>query len=571
MFTITQTPAEYAKCEEIYRTRRLTESCWYGDTGHELLDSTIPEWLRKNAKEVPDQIALIEGIPDASKRRTWTYAELLRDAEQVATALLNRFEPGDHISVMAANIAEYVILQYGLALAGMVTVTLNPAYHKREIDHVLRTADVVGVFVMNDWRGNKMRDTIEALRPDLPLLGEVFDIQALDAFVENTKPVELPEVKPSDPAVIMFTSGTTGTPRGALLNHFGMTNSTRFMAINAGLPEGGIWIGVMPMQHMGGYGFTVLGTLQRQGTVVLALEFNTKLFYELTETYKVDYALLVPTMVEAVLDYPEKDKYDISSLKFIQSGASKVEKWLVERVDKEIGCQMSIVCGQTEAHGGYSQTHLDDSPADKSETIGQPYPLCDFKIGDRDTGEVLPLNTEGEICVRGYQVMVEYYNDPEATAITIDKDGWLHSGDLGTMDERGFVKFTGRLKEMLIRGGVNIYPAEIETLLLEHPKVFKVAVVGVPDNYWGEQVAAVIIPKSWEDLPTLEELDDFCLDNIARFKRPRFYSFVKEFPFTSTGKLRKFQLKEDIAAGAIQLQEVEHKEKIEKGEEKPTA
>ncbi|NSW82810.1 MAG: acyl--CoA ligase [Syntrophothermus sp.] len=538
----------------LYRERRLTESFWSGETHHVLYHTTIPFWLRKNAFEVPDRLALIEGIPDASKRRTWTYAELLRDAERIAHALLNKYKPGDRIAIMAPNIVEWALMQYGIAMAGMVRVTLNPAYNVREIEHILKTAGVSAIFTMEEYRGNRMMDTIESIRGSLPSLQDVYDLQRLDEFVNTGKPVELPEVKPENIDVIMFTSGTTGAPRGAILNHFGMTNSIRFMAQRAGLENGAVWVNVMPMSHMGGNGFAALGTLQQQATHVLVVEFDVPLFLSLMEEYKGTFSLLVPTMMEAILAYPDLGKYDLSSWKYILSGASKVEADLVRRLKSILNCDISIVCGQTEAHGGYTQTFRDDSPEDQAETIGQPYPMIDFKIADRETGAVLPIGEEGEICIRGYQVMQGYYNDPDGTAITIDEEGWLHSGDLGVMDERGFVRFTGRLKDMLIRGGVNIYPAEIENLLKEHPKVDKVAVIGVPDEYWGEQVAAIIIPKSFDDLPTLEELDKFCLDNIARFKRPRYYAFVKEFPMTATGKLRKFKLKEDVASGAIQLE-----------------
>jgi fatty-acyl-CoA synthase len=541
--------------EKVYIERRLTESYWSGDTGDELLDTTVPYYLRKNAAEVPDRLALVEGIADVSKRRKWTYAELLTNAEKVAAALLKRFNPGDRCAIMAPNIVEWVLFQYGCAVAGIYMVTLNPAYQVREIGHILKQAEVAGIFTVKEYRGNKLIDTVNGLRPKLSHLKEVVDLAEFDAFVNSSKqPADFPEVKPEDPCVIMFTSGTTGTPKGAVLNHRGMTNSTRYMAIRSGLPEGGVWINMMPMYHMGGCGFAALGTLQQAGTHVIGLEFNAKLFLDLVESAQGVYALLVPTMLEAILDYPDIKKYDISTLKFIQSGASKVEVSLVRRVKDELGCSMSIVCGQTEAHGGYTQTHLDDSPEDQSETIGQPYPLIDFKIGDRKTGEVLPIGQEGEICLRGYQVMVEYYNDPQGTAVAIDKDGWLHSGDLGVMDERGFVRFTGRLKDLIIRGGINIYPAEVEKLLAEHPKVAKVAVVGVPDEYWGEQVAACIIGKSCDDLLTVEELNAYCLESLARFKRPRLWAFTKEFPCTATGKLRKFQLKEDILNGVLKCE-----------------
>ncbi|MBF7082843.1 AMP-binding protein [Desulfallas sp. Bu1-1] len=262
---------------------------------------------------------------------------------------------------------------------------------------------------------------------------------------------------------------------------------------------------VMPMFHMGGCGFSTLGTLHLRGTHVIVIGFDPSLFLELVETEKGKFALLVPTMLDAILNFPERKKYNISTLKNILSGASKVEVSLVRRVKKELDCSISIVFGQTEMHGGITQTYLDDTIEDQAKTIGQPYPQIEVKIADPVTGQVLPLGVEGEICCRGYQTMIGYYNMPEETAAVFKSDGWLHSGDLGSMDERGFLKITGRLKDIIIRGGENIYPAEIENLLKKHPKIANAVVVGVPDEYWGEQVGEIIIPKSPENRPTHED------------------------------------------------------------------
>lgn len=229
-----------------------------------------------------------------------------------------------------------------------------------------------------------------------------------------------------------------------------------------------------------------------------------------------------------------------------------IELQLIERVHKEIGAGISIVFGQTELHGVVSGTHRDDSYEDQALTIGQAMPHCELKIADHETGKVLPLGVDGEICARGYQTMMEYYNMPEATAQVLKADGWQHTGDIGSMDERGFLKITGRLRDMIIRGGENIYPREIENLLLEHPKVGQVAVVGVPSQYWGEEVGAVIIPKSPDDMPTATELDKFCHDRLTHFKRPRLWYFTEEFPFTTgTLKLQKFKLSELIGKGQV--------------------
>lgn len=527
--------------------RQLKESYWSSDQSKSIRDVTIVKELRDAAAEVPDRLALVEGVVDPAKRRRWTYAQLLTDAERVASALLDRFKPGERIALWAPNVVEWTLIEYGCAIAGMTLVTVSPAYRSRELEYLLMQSEAAGLFLTEEYRGHDCLATLNQIRENLPLLREVICISAFQDFIKSGSTSAIfPEVGPKDPCFIMYTSGTTGYPKGAILHHMGLVNSTSFMAERAGLEIGGVWVNVMPMFHMGGAGFAALGSLSRRATHVLVAGFDPSLFLELIESEKGTYSLLVPTMVEAILNCPDRKKYDISTLNNIQSGASKVEASLVRRVKAELGCGMTIVFGQTEAHGGFTQTHLADAPEDQANTIGQPYPRCEVKIADPKTGKVLPIGMDGEICCRGYQTMIGYYKLPEETAKALRSDGWLHTGDLGCMDERGFLKIKGRLKDMIIRGGENIYPAEIENLLQEHPKVAKATVVGVPDKYWGEQPGAIIIPVSPEDPPAVEELDTYCKDNIAGYKRPRFWYFVNEFPTTEAGKLRKFMLRDQI-------------------------
>lgn len=537
---------------EVYRTTRLTESYWPANTAKVLVDWTVAQVLREAASEVPDRLALVEGVPDSAKRRRWTYAQLLADAERVASALLNRFKPGERVAIWAPNVVEWVLVEFGCAIAGIVLVTINPALRAKELEYILRQSEAAGLIITEEYRGHDMLATARQVSKDLPTLRQIIGISGFEEFLNSgVRPAKFPEVKPEDPFVIMYTSGTTGFPKGAILHNKGMTNSTKYMAERAGMEDGGVWVNVMPMFHMGGCGFATLGTLQQRGTHVIVVGFDPALLLDLMEREKGTFALLVPTMIEAILDFPDLKKYDISKLKYLLSGASKVEASLVRRVKSELGCSISIVFGQTEMHGGITQTHRDDTPEDQAQTIGQPYPIIEVKIADKETGEVLPLGMEGEICCRGYQTMIGYYNMPDETAAVFKSDGWLHSGDLGSMDERGFLKITGRIKDMIIRGGENIYAAEIESLLQEHPKIAKAAVVGVPDEYWGEQVGAIIIPKSPENRPTPAELTEYCKANLAGFKRPRYWYFVSEFPFTTTGKLRKFALRELIQKGEL--------------------
>lgn len=538
---------------EVYSSTQLTESYWPADTSRPIHDWTVAQVLREVAAEVPERLALVEGIVDPAKRRKWTYNQLLADSERVASALLTKFKPGEHVAVWASNKVEWVLLEFGCAIAGVTLVTVNPALKEKELDYLLRQSEAAGIFLINEYRGYNMLEAVTNVRKNLPLLREVISFSNFEEFMNSgSQSTIFPVVKADDPFVIMYTSGTTGKSKGAILHNKGITNSTKFMAERAGMEVGGVWVNVMPLVHMGGCGFAVLGTLQQRGTHVLVNAFDPGLFLELIENEGGTFALLVPTMVEAILNHPDRKKYNLSTFKSLLSGASKVEPYLVRRVKEELGCGMSIVCGQTEMHGGTTQTHLNDSPEDQAETIGQPYPHIEVKIADPATGEVVPLGMDGEICCRGYQTMIGYYNMPEQTAAALKDDGWLHSGDIGSLDERGFIKIKGRLKDMIIRGGVNIYPSEVESLLRDHPKVADIAVVGMPDEYWGEQVTALVIPTSFEDLPTESELTEYCKANMAGFKRPRNWYFVKEFPKTAAGKIQKFRLQEMVKNGEVE-------------------
>ena len=394
--------------------------------------------------------------------------------------------------------------------------------------------------------------TAREVREGLPSLREIIRFADFDAFMNSGDPsVEFPVVKPRDPFMIIYTSGTTGVQKGALMHHLGRINSDYFVAERAGLEIGGAWVNPMPLFHNGGCGLAVLGSLRQRATLVLAVGFDVALILDLFEKEKGTFSLLVPTMLEAVLSYPDRGKYDLSTWRNVMSGASFVEVQLVNRVHEELGLGVSIVFGQTETHGVITATHREDTPEDQSATVGQPMPRCELKIADTKTGAVMPLNAVGEICIRGYQAMTEYYNMPEASAEILTPDGWLRTGDLGAMDERGFLKITGRLKEMIIRGGENIYPREVEILLEEHPKVGKAAVIGVPDQYWGEEVGAIIVPAPADAKPTPRELHDFCREHLTHFKAPRIWYYTKEFPYTVTGKLQKFVLSELVAKGEL--------------------
>jgi acyl-CoA synthetase (AMP-forming)/AMP-acid ligase II len=309
---------------------------------------------------------------------------------------------------------------------------------------------------------------IDSVRGTLPNLREVIRIADFDAVADSARgDTPLPHVAPQDPCVIMFTSGTTGEQKAAIFHHKGVINMSLFTEERGGLAVGGVFINPMPMFHIGALGHAGVGAVMRRATHVLAAEWDAKLFMSLVAREGGQYSLLVPTMIEAMLAHPERHAFDLSTLKNLVSGASVVEASLIRRAHAELCCTICNIFGQTEMQGVVSGVHRDDDARDQAETIGQPMAHVEVRIADPATGAVMPLDETGEIQVRGYQTMIGYFNLPEETTKTLLPDGWLRSGDLGSMDSRGFLKITGRIKDMIIRGGENVYPREIENLLLE--------------------------------------------------------------------------------------------------------
>jgi acyl-CoA synthetase (AMP-forming)/AMP-acid ligase II len=385
----------------------------------------------------------------------YTYAELLAAAGRAARALRTRFEPGARIAVWANNIPEWVILEYGAALAGVTIVTVNPGLRHEELAHVLGKSRAEGIFLLTEYRGNRLADILAEVRSGLPALREAVLFSHWDDFCLSGTDTELPSVQADEAAQIQFTSGTTGSPKGAVLTHRGIVNNARMWADRFGLERGHVLLSPMPLFHTAGCVLSVLGAL-----------------------------------------------------------ASPV----------------------------ITQTAPDDTAADRAETLGRPLPCIEVKIADPQSQVTLAIGKVGEICTRGYHVMSGYFDEPELSAAVIDADGWLHTGDLGSMEARGLCRIEGRLKDMIIRGGENIYPREIEQILCEHPQVADAAVVGVPDERWGEEVAAFIrlaVGKTVDQ----EELFGYCRERLAPYKTPVHWFFLDEFPLTASGKVQKHALR----------------------------
>ena len=513
-----------------------------------LHETTVGSVLREAAAKSPDAPALHEVDGDGQLARHWTYAELLADSERLAHALLTRYRPGERIAVWAPNVPEWVIAEFALGLAGLTLVTVNPGYQPRELKYVLEQSRAVGLFLIEEFRGNPMARIAAEVTADIPAIREVVDLDDHAALFREAGPLgPLPQARPRDEVQIQYTSGTTGFPKGVVLHHLGITNNARHGFARMGMPEGSTTLVIMPLFHTGGCGMAILGGVQSGCRMLLMRQFDPQKANALIESEGVIGMMGVPTMLIAMLEADAAQPRDFSSVKMAGSGGSMVPPELIRRVMERLGCKFYTVYGQTETSPLLTQTRPEDSFDDQCHTVGQAMPQTELSIRDPATNEVVPAGTVGEICARAYSLMLGYNDDPEATAKTIDAEGWLHTGDLGTMDSRGFVRITGRVKEMIIRGGENLFPAEIENVLLEHPDVAEVAVVGVPDAKFGEEVAAFVRLAEGASLDP-GALIAHCRANIAAQKTPRHWIEVSEWPLTGSGKIQKFALRDQWIA-----------------------
>jgi fatty-acyl-CoA synthase len=530
----------------------LSVSYVAGPTTPAVREMTFGDLLRNAAEAAPDRLALIEGVPDPRLRRQWTYAQFYREARRTARALLTRFKKGERIAVWAQNIPEWMMLEFGAGMAGMVLVTVNPAFRAREVEYVLKQSRSAGVFVVNGFRGNPMLETVQSVAPNCPELREVICFDDWKDFIVagDDERIELPAVSPDDPVMIQYTSGTTGFPKGALLRHRGLLNNGADTAERMGIDPGDIFVTTMPLFHTGGCVCCVIGSVSKAATQVLVEAFDPALVLEMFGTYRGNAMVGVPTMLVAMLEHPSFPNTDLSSVKAICSGGSTVPAPLVKRFEEKLGAPFTIVFGQTECSPVAAQTFTHDAVEDKAGTIGLPLPNMETKIVDPSTGETVAIGTIGEFCTRGYHVMLGYFEMPDATSAAIDADGWLHTGDLCAMDSRGYCTVEGRLKDMIIRGGENIYPRELEELLFKHPTVGEVAVIGLPHERWGEEVAAFVRPAPGAAIDK-EELIAYMRGSLAPHKTPKHWYVVDAFPLTGSGKIQKFKLREACTKGEM--------------------
>jgi len=535
----------------------------------ELVQTTIGHVLDHTAEIYPDQEAVIYMETDLR----YTYREFRSICHLTAKGLMSLgLQKGDSIAIWSTNIPEWVITQFASAMIGAVLVTVNTNYRSDELEYLLRQSESTTLVLIDGFCEINYIQVINGICPELstskpgelkskrlPKLKNVIHIGSntgtgmisweemlAKAITVSDKQItdRQGELHPDDVINIQYTSGTTGFPKGVMLTHNNIINNAIQVAECQSLTTKDRVCLPVPFFHCFGCVLGTLACVATGATMVPLIIFNTRKVLEVIEEEKCTALLGVPTMFIAELNYPKLHEFDLSSLRTGIMAGSPCPTEVVKRVIDVMGIRdITIAYGQTEASPVISQTRPSDPMEKRISTVGRVHEHVEVKIVDTTTGEEVPAGTQGELCTRGYHVMAGYYKMPEQTALTIDQDGWLHTGDLAAMDEEGYVKITGRLKDMIIRGGENVYPREIEEFLHSHPKILDVQVFGVPDKRFGEQVAASIKVKENEEL-SAEDVKQYCQGRIANYKIPQYITIVSDYPMTASGKIQKYRLRE---------------------------
>lgn len=556
----------------------LTDKSYYRlESDTELLEETI--WQRFNS--VVSAFPENEAVVSIPQKKRLTYRELKEKIDLLACGLLALgCDSGCKVGIWSTNNLEWLLVQLACARIGGVLVNINPAYRVPELAYGLELAEVEFLFTIPSFRFSNYVQMLLELVPELahvkfnhlqsrkltrlkrvilydpenpsntirPCSGFTVWQDVLE-MAEKIDCSQLDRLTSSqdvhDPVNIQFTSGTTGAPKAVALSHHNIVNNSWSTAQIMEFTENDRLCMVVPLYHCFGTVLASLLCFTTGGCLVIGCDhFDPGLALRAVETEQCTAIHGVPTMFIAELDHPDFAQFDLSCLRTGIMAGAPCSPELMKRVIEEMGCtEILIGYGETEASPLTHLTRPDDSVERRTKTVGRNLPHQEVKVVDPVTGEIVLLGEQGEICFRGYHVMLGYYRNKKATEEAIDPQGWLHSGDLGTMDQDGYVKITGRLKNMIIRGGENIYPREIEECLFSHPDVAEAAVFGIPDDYWGEEVMAwVRLHASARTNP--EELKLFCRENLAHFKVPNWIKIVNDFPMTVTGKLQKFKMKE---------------------------
>jgi len=534
------------------------------------VSKTLGEVIRETAGRYPENPALVS----TQFNIRMNYSELYDKCRKVARGLMAMgIKKGDHVSVWTTNVPEWIYLQFALGMVGGVLVTINTNYRSHELEYILKQSDSTTLFLIDAYRDVSFYDTARTVMPQLdhcppgqlqsaklPKMKNVvyigdrketpgmFSFSAMLEMADKVTDSELDErmssLSDDDVINMQYTSGTTGFPKGVMLTHHNIVNNARMVGDVMGMTEKDKLLIQVPVFHCFGCVMSTLNCVYHGSTMVVLEYFDPKAALEAIAAEKCTAVNGVPTMFVNILNHPDFSRYDMTSLRTgIMAGAPCPEETM-NQVNTLMHCpEIVIAFGQTESSPVMTMTRRDDPIKLRVSTVGRLLPDVEGKIVDPETGADLPPDTQGEIVTRSACIMAGYYKMEEATAEAIDRDGWLHTGDLGVVDANGYFKVTGRIKDMIIRGGENIYPRELEEFLFTHPKVMNVQVVGVADARYGEQVLAAIQLKAGMSA-TAEEFIEFSTGKIARHKIPKYWEFVEDYPMTASGKVQKYKLKE---------------------------
>lgn len=522
------------------------------DDSAELVDLTVGQLLIQRAESHAGHLALVGVRHDGSSARL-TYAQLFDEAARVATALSALAERGGFVALWAPNVLEWNIIEYGAALAGMVLVALNPALRAEELEYALTHSGASVLLHADTNRDDDLAAVVANVAPRLPNLVciSLSERDRWQAGQASRAVLDAAPTDPDDPVMLQYTSGTTGRPKGVLLKHRSLINVAKLTLEAVGVEDRSVCLNPLPMFHTAGCVIATLGPLWIGGTVINVERFRPGAVLEALCRERVSVLFYVPTVLAALLECQRTAHTPAPELKVIMGGAAHVPATMIEDAETVFGASVINLFGQTELAPVLSATRPSDSRRDQLTTVGRPLPRVDCKIVDPVSGDTVTVGQPGEICARGYQQFLEYLHDPEATARAVDSEGFVHTGDLGTIDERGYLTVTGRLKELIIRGGENISPVEIETILVGHDAILDAAVVGVPDDRWGEIVAAVIRVRDQPPHLDRAEFADYVGARLAPFKVPTRWFVADSLPTTPTGKVRKFAVRDAIASGDL--------------------
>ncbi|MFA6576425.1 MAG: AMP-binding protein [Nocardioides sp.] len=526
-----------------------------GELEPALLEETIGANFERTAAEHADREALVE----VASGRRWTWAELNRDVDDLARGLIaSGLEPGDRAGIWAPNCAEWTLTQFAAAKAGVVLVNINPSYRTHELAYAVNQSGLRLLVAASSFKTSDYRSMVEQTRDQCPTLETVvyLDTDDLATLVESGRgldPDALPRrmagLSPNDPINIQYTSGTTGYPKGATLSHRNILNNGYLTTELINLTHEDRLCIPVPFYHCFGMVMANLGCTSHGATMVIpAPGFDPEVTLRTIAEERCTGVYGVPTMFIAMQHHPTFAEHDLSSLRTgIMAGSICPVEVMRRCVDDMHMAEVAIAYGMTETSPVSCQTRADDDLDRRTATIGRVHPHVEIKIVDPVTGETVPRGQPGEFCTRGYSVMLGYWQDPEKTSEAIDADGWMHTGDLAEMRDDGYCNIVGRIKDMVIRGGENIYPREIEEFLYSHPDIEDVQVIGVPDERYGEELCAWIKMRAGAEPLDADAVRAFATGKLAHYKVPRYVRVVDDFPMTVTGKIRKVQMREESA------------------------